>query len=79
MVTTLHPGALRFVNMGFSVVSGANLVFDMPKTKFGPNTEVSTNETGSSKMWVGRPIPVDVCMLSEHAWYVKGSSNGGSG
>lgn len=33
---------LRFVNVGFTVMSGANLVFDMPKTKFGPNTEVGT-------------------------------------
>ena len=32
----------RFVNMGFTVMTGANLVFDMPETNFGPNTEVST-------------------------------------
>lgn len=40
-ITTLLPVILRFVNVGFTVMSGANLVFDMPKTKFGPNTEVS--------------------------------------
>lgn len=31
----------RFVNVGFTVMSGAALVFDMPKTKLGPNANVS--------------------------------------
>lgn len=48
---------LRFVNVGFTVRSGANIVFDMPKTLFGPNTEVSTVKAGS-KTWHGDPSPV---------------------
>lgn len=39
---------LRFVDVGFYVAAGANLVFDMPKTKFGPNAKVSTVRTGSN-------------------------------
>lgn len=29
----------RFVNLRFTVEDGASLVFDMPKTQFGPNSE----------------------------------------
>ncbi|CAM9463602.1 unnamed protein product, partial [Laminaria digitata] len=38
-LTLKSSNNVRFVNVGFAVMSGANLVFDMPKTKFGPNTE----------------------------------------
>lgn len=31
----------RFVNLRFTVEDGASLVFDMPKTQFGPNSGVS--------------------------------------
>lgn len=32
---------VRFVDIAFTVINEGNLVFDMPKTKFGPNNEVS--------------------------------------
>eukprot|EP00904_Undaria_pinnatifida_P005732 jgi/Undpi1/2289/HiC_scaffold_13.g05673.m1 len=38
-LTLKSSSSVRFVNMGFTVMTGANLVFDMPETNFGPNTE----------------------------------------
>ena len=32
---------LRFIKVGFLVMPGAALVFDMPETLFGPNDDVS--------------------------------------
>lgn len=46
--------------MGFTVENGASIVFDMPKTKFGPNTYVSTVKI-ASEMRHSRPEP---------CWYV---------
>lgn len=42
----------RFVNFGFTVKSGAHLVFDMPKTKFGPNSTVGKADNGYDNLRV---------------------------
>lgn len=47
-LTLKSSNNVRFVNVGFTVRSGANIVFDMPKTLFGPNTEGGKDVSGSS-------------------------------
>ena len=41
---------LRFINVGFLVMPGAALVFDMPETLFGPNDDVSRGLRISRKL-----------------------------
>ncbi|CAM9141005.1 unnamed protein product [Laminaria digitata] len=45
-LTLKSSSSVRFVNIGFTVLTGAHLVFDMPTTNFGPNTEHRTGYTG---------------------------------
>lgn len=40
----MFDDVLRFVNVRFTVEEGATLVFDMPITRFGPNSGVSKGE-----------------------------------
>eukprot|EP00904_Undaria_pinnatifida_P003303 jgi/Undpi1/12974/HiC_scaffold_7.g02639.m2 len=73
-LTLKSESNVRFVNMGFTVMSGANLVFDMPKTKFGPNTEGQhrTNyvgntvkvEEGATATFVGQVVAKEVSNVS---------------
>ena len=41
---------LRFINVAFTVMPGAALVFDMPETLFGPNDRVSRGLVISRKL-----------------------------
>lgn len=51
--------------MGFVVMSGSSLVFDMPKTKFGPNGDVSTVESWSS--WLCYILQTEFRQLSNYS------------
>ncbi|CAM9102426.1 unnamed protein product, partial [Ascophyllum nodosum] len=45
-LTISSDNTVRFVNVRFTVEDGAELIFDMPKTKFGPNDGYSENAPG---------------------------------
>ncbi|CAN0069892.1 unnamed protein product [Scytosiphon promiscuus] len=69
-VTLRSSNNVSFVNLGFTATSGANLVFDMPNTNFGPNSEgfhrssyqvsIVEIEEGAAATFLGNVVAQDV-------------------
>lgn len=50
--------SFRFVNVRFTVEDGASLIFDLPKTRFGPNSGVRTAGGGGNKTTLEKSVVV---------------------